>query len=326
MPLPALLSWSRLQLCRTHFEAPLQVHLALSAMKDAPLELRWKGPDAPALQLRSLARARGLLEFLLEQPAVLETARPEGRGLLGFEWKGSRVLLRPCRDEFAMFRQVWLDDVYRVNELPPPIGTVIDLGARTGLFASRVALLGAERVLAFEPLEEDRALLVRNTAEAGATQVQVQEELLGAHSGQRAAILYPEGDGRADAFADATTITLEDLFERHKVERCDLLKARIDQVSAVEALAQAPSELLRGRVRRVALALATNKEIQAALPPLRALLSKAGLRVEERELPDEGLRVLLGAREEKTRASGRVAKQSERLPRSSSARLAKPAS
>lgn len=309
-----MFSWQQLQTCRQHFASPMKVHAALSGAGKPPLELHFAGEERGGLAFRTERRVLEVLEFLFEHPETLPGARAESRTVLSLEWKGARLGVRTESDDLAELRQVWLDDLFRLGETPLQ-GTVVDLGARTGLFAIRAALLGAQRVVACEPLEEDRQQLMLNLVHAGVGgKVKVREETLGLESGKGTCLIY--GDDQAESaaarasgtFAAATTINLQDLFEQEEVATCDLLKARLDVPAHVQALVDADPLLLR-RVKRLSLAIKPQRESQAALPALRQKLRQAGF-----NKPDEH------------EAHGLLLVLCDRTPRGTSGRLARPTS
>lgn len=294
-----LLSWERWQTCRRLFQDPFRAHLALAGLGGHdPFSLTWR--SGGELRLPPFRRVRSLFAFLFEHPDVLASARPEpdgnGGGLLSFRWEDARLAIRPDSFDFPIFTEVWLRDVYRLARLPRPIGTVVDLGANVGLFSTRAALLGAE-VVAVEPVEENRALLRKNLEGCGvATRVRLIEGAISGRSGERLRMFKsPDNSGghslqqnpataATPSEEEVTTVSLEDLFARERVERCDLLKCDVEGAE-FEALLAAPLDTLR-RVERVAIELHLTPDLPADRPEaLRAHLRAAGFTLEEEDGP-----------------------------------------
>lgn len=292
-----LLSWDRLQTCRRLFQDPLRAHLTLAGLGPrGPFELAWR--RGGRLKLPAFRRVRPLFEFLFQHPEVLASATPEEGGLLSISWEGARLLLRPESFDFPIFGEVWLRDVYRLARLPRPIGTVVDLGANVGLLSTRVALLGAERVIAVEPVAENRALLARNLRGCGVEgKVRVVSEAISGRSGERLSMFLsadnsgghslqqlPATASGGAATESVTTISLGDLFAREGVERCALLKCDVEGAE-FDALLGADLDTLR-RVERVAVELHLTPDTPAGrADALRAHLRAAGFALEEESGP-----------------------------------------
>lgn len=289
-----LLDWSRWQTCRRLFESPLRAHVMLAGLgAKGPFELTWR--SGGRLAFPTFRRVRGLFEFLFDHPEVLASAAPED-GLLGFTWDGARLFVRPDSFDFPIFGECWLRDVYRLERLPRPIGTVVDLGGNVGLFTTRVARLGAERVIAVEPVAANRQLLERNVAACGvAARVKVVSEAISGRSGERLAMhisadnsgghSLQKAAGTSAGAEEVTTISLADLFLREGIERCALLKCDVEGAE-FDALLAAPLEVL-AKVDRVAVELHLTPDLAAGTADaLRAHLRAAGFALEEEEGPE----------------------------------------
>jgi len=170
------------------------------------------------------------------------------------------VRLRGDRADFHMFHRIFLSDEYRLRDVPPASWkTVVDLGGNVGLFAVRVAPLAA-RVLSYEPYKDHFACLQRNTQhwpniEAVCAAVsgrpgplRLYEPLSPRASGSYS--MFPElGHHVAKRWVEVTAVTLGDLFERHGVETCDLLKIDVEG-QEYDILHAAPPELFE-RIARI---------------------------------------------------------------------------
>lgn len=144
---------------------------------------------------------------------------------------GAVVHLRPVPMDRHTFHRIFARDAYRLNREPPgAFGTVIDVGAHIGLFAARVAPL-ARRVLSFEPVAANFAVLKRNVAawphvvpvsravaERRGTSTIFVSDNPSAHS------MFPSTEERRAGGTSVECVTLADVFTEHAIDRCDLLK------------------------------------------------------------------------------------------------------
>ena len=177
--------------------------------------------------------------------------------------RGGRLLhMRGGQTDAQVFNRIFVRDEYRLAELSgAPWNVVIDIGANVGIFACRVADI-AERVICYEPSPANFTQLERNTrgrdgieavceavADApGVLRLYRPED--GSHS--YGFTLYPEpglGAERFDAFDEVKATTLDALFERHRIARCDLLK--IDAEGAEYAIFYGASDATLARVDRI---------------------------------------------------------------------------
>lgn len=285
-----LLSTRRYRQCRALFAQPLQAHLALSGLKKGPFELEFR--QGGRLAFPPFRKVRSMWRFLLEDPQRVASLRVED-GVIRFGFDGSTFGVRPDSYDYPIFSEIFEHDVYRLAQLPRPIGTVIDLGCNVGFFSARVAQQGAARVIALEPVARNRELAQRNLQGAGvADQVELlpyacagtsgqtvrmhlSRDNTGAHS-MDGAMAGIEGEAGAE---EAETISLADLFERHQIDRCAFLKVDIEGAE-FDVLMNAPIEVLQ-RVDRLACEVHVPVDAEDPLPALRDRLVEAGLRLEE---------------------------------------------
>jgi FkbM family methyltransferase len=126
-------------------------------------------------------------------------------------------------------------DAYRLGDLPFRTGDcVVDIGAHIGMVSIALALrFPFLKIYAYEPYPPNRALLERNLALNGVTQVTVNPEALTADGRDIEMTTNPTNSGGAGAFAKSLqsgrysripSISLDDLFERHSIQHCALLK------------------------------------------------------------------------------------------------------
>jgi FkbM family methyltransferase len=166
-----------------------------------------------------------------------KTRRP-GQTLAVKLRQGSSIALRAESNDFHIFHRIFLRDEYRLMRLPARLGDVLDLGANVGLFAARVAPR-ARRVFCYEPVPANFAQLERNIAPL-ANVAAFREAAAGAPGTLR--IYKPESDalsGRHSAFAEVSdhmtarydevpARSLDEIFARHAIEACDLLKIDVE--------------------------------------------------------------------------------------------------
>lgn len=168
--------------------------------------------------------------------------------------------LRGGRNDHHMFHRIFLRDEYELASLAnADVDCVVDLGANVGLFSVRASQL-ARRVIAYEPAKSNYAQLSKNAAHRAnvdAVHAAVSgkegtlrlyqprwEALSGVHSS------FPEMGGHmSEEFEDVRAITLDQLFETHAVDRCDLLK--IDVEGQEYDILHAASERTLARIRRI---------------------------------------------------------------------------
>lgn len=209
---------------------------------------------------------------------------------------GGTLRLRTDTDDRQVFNDVFARDEYGVTGLAD-LDTVIDVGAHVGAFSVRVATI-ARRVLSYEPFPASHDLLVENTRRFPHVTVFRQ-----AVAGRRAAApLFIGNDpcnnslvrGLAgDSTITVDAVTLADVFEQHRVDRCDLLKLDVEGAE-YDILQGATDDVLR-RVRRIVLEY--HPVEGASAERLAGHLSHSGFRVRLRpRRRRQGKGVLFGVR------------------------------
>lgn len=200
------------------------------------------------------------LGLLVENPVEVSRAkRSEGELYARFR-NGRRFLLRGGHSDLHTFRRVFLSDEYRLRK--GPWDTVLDLGGNIGCVALRVAR-HARRVIVYEPDPLNLALLERNLS--GLDNVEVVRGAVAGERGQRK--LHVAASGRwgarstlfhdvqaqrvnaADTEVEVAVTTLDALFEKHAIGRCDLLK--IDVEGAEYEIFGAASRDTLARIERI---------------------------------------------------------------------------
>lgn len=175
---------------------------------------------------------------------------------------GPSLFLRSGMADFHLFHRIFLRDEYRVDRFPP--GTwecVVDLGGNVGLFAVRSSLI-ARRVITCEPFPGNQAPLARNLEGRG--NVTIVSAAVSGEAGtcrlyrptqenrsaiQSAFMDMEEGAFRSEAFDDVPAVTLDQLFDRHDIEVCDLVKIDVEGME-YEILNAAGDETF-SRIRRI---------------------------------------------------------------------------
>jgi len=151
---------------------------------------------------------------------------------------GHRLVLRGGTQDPSVFHEIYVRDVYRIASYERGEGDIIDLGGNVGLFSTRVAQL-AKRVFVYEPIPSNFRQLELNTKSF--SNITAVQEAVGARRGMLTlfASAAERGTGRFSAHPDSGThdtsksfnvpcITLAELFERHEIEQCDLLKIDVE--------------------------------------------------------------------------------------------------
>ena len=181
---------------------------------------------------------------------------------------GRSFEIRGGTQDFHVFHRIFLRDEYRLGRSHRGLdrshsagagwGCVVDLGANVGLFALRAARV-ARRVVSYEPFPGNVEQLRRNArvwpevelvpeAVAGKPGTlrlyrPKAEGLSGLHSA------YRDGANLTDAFDEVPATTLDQLFERHQIADCELLK--IDVEGAEYDILYAASDATFARIRRI---------------------------------------------------------------------------
>jgi FkbM family methyltransferase len=170
--------------------------------------------------------------------------------------------------EFGVRRGTWADEsiirhvVTEAEYTPPgyqigPDDTVIDVGANIGAFsvlAARAATNGW--VISYEPEPDNAALLRRNLDRNQCRNVTVVSAAVAGQRGVLTLHLNPDNSGGHSVRRDhggpslsVPTVTLRDVFDEHRVSRCDFLK--IDCEGAEYDILYSLPRQYFARVRRI---------------------------------------------------------------------------
>ena len=172
---------------------------------------------------------------------------------------GGTVRLRSFEQDRHVFHRIFARDEYRLDGYAPgSLDTVIDIGGHIGTFSLRASHV-AKRVLAFEPTKESFELLKGNTGhrpnvtafnKAVAGTRGTLKLILGKNPSRNS--LYPPGYEPNKGEVEVEALTLADLFEANKVDRCAYLKVDCEGAE-YDILYAAPLDLLR-RIERIGMA------------------------------------------------------------------------
>ena len=149
---------------------------------------------------------------------------------------GYSVFIRPATADLNLFRRIFLRDEYRLTSLTKtPLECIIDIGGHIGLFTVRIAPF-AKRVLTFEPVIENYALLRKNLQSDYFSHVQTFQAAVADKNcelkiycserdystGGNSA--FPKDYNGSRNFERVKGVSLAQVFADHNIESCDLLK------------------------------------------------------------------------------------------------------
>ncbi len=168
--------------------------------------------------------------------------------------QGFSVFIRPCTFDRQFFNRIFARDEYRLEPLSKrPCECIVDVGGQIGLFAVRASFV-AKRVLTFEPMAENFALLQRNLSAARFGHVRAVRAAVtdrsgtmtlhrSAFTGHHSLYMKPAAALRKGT-EHVPALSLEQLFHDNDVKHCDLLKLDCEGAE-YPILYTAPDEVLR---------------------------------------------------------------------------------
>ena len=191
--------------------------------------------------------------------------RRVGERLCQLNLRNGLVLASPVDEPLLThFQEVWVDRCYDFEGYTiAPGHVIIDIGANVGVFSAWAASVSPEvRVLALEPSPQICTFLRRNVGVNRLHNVTVVEQACGGERGE--VTLYTRGheglnsiycqDNLASRFkplARVSMMTLDDVFERFELSRCDLLK--LDCEGAEYEIILSASDSTLEKIARVAM-------------------------------------------------------------------------
>ena len=297
MKLSDLFSLRRYRRCRGIFQSPLAAHVHLALARSHPVNLQLA--SGGVLSLPDVRKAREMLTWLLRDSHDGQI-RSIQNDLVELEYEEFRVALPASGESFFTFSEVFLADCYRLATIRRPLGTVLDLGANIGLFATRVAPL-AQRVICVDPVVANLEIAQTNVRRAQvAEKVKFHNLAVAGESGRTERIflskgnrgghsICPEHAARwgANGYEEIATISLADLFQQEAIDRCSFLKCDVEGAE-FEIFANAPPEIL-ARIDRIAMEthLTVPEWGIKQLGRLRQTLEVAGFQVHHGPLHDD---------------------------------------
>jgi FkbM family methyltransferase len=214
-----------------------------------------------AYYIRSIAR---LLTGFNEWPLVLRIylgLQPVEPVAIRLRQSGAQFFVRGAMDIWSI-KETYLDRLYEINGTPIGNGwTIVDIGAGVGDFTLLASQTSPDnRVFAYEPFPESYALLEKNTAINQAKNVHHLPAAVWSGSGELVMDDYGEdplqftsrsvGDSLIQESRQIVpAVSLADVFIRHNISRCDLLKLDCEGAE-YEILLSATMETLL-KVRRL---------------------------------------------------------------------------
>ena len=152
---------------------------------------------------------------------------------------GYKIFIQGGTDQYHTFHRVYLRDEYRINEYKTErMKTVLDLGANVGFFSCRMATI-AEKVICYEPIKSnfDKIIINRN----GRTNIEIVNKAVTGKEGIidmyrpkfdncscRYSVVFNIDSKSESEVEPVRSITLDELFEDHKIVSCDLIKMDIE--------------------------------------------------------------------------------------------------
>ena len=190
---------------------------------------------------------------------LLVGGRGAGPIILKLE-SGLQLKIRSLMDAWIV-KESCLDEQYKLASTPIADGwTVIDIGAGLGDFAVSIARKHPLSIVyAFEPFPESYALLEENIALNAVRNVRPFTFAVGSTDGTLA-LRFPSGEAvqhsttaitLTDESLEVRSITLEQIFSQHQLERCDYLKMDCEGAE-YDILLNAGAEVLR-KIRHICL-------------------------------------------------------------------------
>lgn len=163
----------------------------------------------------------------------------KGRELAVRMRRGGPIYVRGGTRDFHIFHRIFLRDEYKLNPVTSGgMECAVDLGANAGFFSCRVSE-SARRIIAYEPHPGNFAQLERNTASRD--NIESVPEAVGGRT-ETLRLYRPRDEGLTGApstfremdnllsekYDEIPAVTLEDLFVRHEINACDLLKIDVE--------------------------------------------------------------------------------------------------
>lgn len=152
---------------------------------------------------------------------------------------GCKMFVQGGTDQYHTFHRVFLRDEYEISRCGDrKMECVVDLGANVGYFSIRMAGL-AKRVISCEAIKANAEKLVMNVD--GRKNICVINKAVAGKKGfiklfkptidrcsGRYSVIFNYNSRSENEFESVECITLDELFEEHRITRCDLMKMDIE--------------------------------------------------------------------------------------------------
>ncbi len=152
---------------------------------------------------------------------------------------GLKIITRSKTKDRDIFSEIFFGNEYFFNEFKlPEKAVVFDVGAHIGVFSVFVSNK-AQKIFAFEPAPENFELLKKNIElNRLESKVFAFNSAVSSRKGTQKFFLYSFNSGGNSFFQlqgtgmkksiEVLTITLKEVFEKHKIKECDLMKVDIE--------------------------------------------------------------------------------------------------
>jgi FkbM family methyltransferase len=152
---------------------------------------------------------------------------------------GYKIFIQAGTDQYHTFHRVFLRDEYQISQCAQEkMKCVVDLGANVGYFSTRIAAL-AEKVICYEPIASNVEKIKMNRD--GRKNIEIVNKAVAGKKGFikmfkphaeswscRYSMIFHEYSKSESEFEPVECITLDELFEEHRIETCDLMKMDIE--------------------------------------------------------------------------------------------------
>jgi FkbM family methyltransferase len=173
---------------------------------------------------------------------------------------GYKIFIQGGTDQYHTFHRVFLRDEYQINQCAQKkMKCVVDLGANVGYFSTRMAAL-AEKVICYEPIASNVEKIKMNRD--GRQNIYIMNKAIAGKRGfinlfkptvdgccGRYSMIFNDNSKSENEFESVQCITLDELFDQHKIGKCDLIKMDIEGAE-YETLYSASEETFK-RIDRI---------------------------------------------------------------------------
>jgi FkbM family methyltransferase len=143
--------------------------------------------------------------------------------------------MRAGTSDAGVVRDILLFDEYHLAAFQPPKSgaVVVDVGAHIGTFLFTVAPR-ADRILAFEPVDENREVLTLNADACRSSRIEIEPVAVGKENGEASILLSPVNTAGHSLFNNLAPnqsptrkircVRLPDVLKSHGIDHIDFLK------------------------------------------------------------------------------------------------------